>query len=172
MKRYHFLIVILHWLMVPMIFMALFMGNEIANMANDIDFKIDRIDIHMKAGMLIAGLMLIRLLTRIFSKNPAEVDIGHPVLNKLGVWTHYLLYMLVFMIVASGISMSLGADIPGLILSSSTLPDSISDMPQRIAHGILTKILFVVLLGHIGASLYHQFIKKDGLFSRMWFGKR
>jgi cytochrome b561 len=158
--------------MVPMIMLALFMGNDIANLANDIDFKIDRIDIHMKAGIFILALMVIRMITRVFSKKPQVADIGNPFINKLGVWTHYLLYVLVFMIIASGISMSLGADIPGLILSGSPLPDSVAVMPQRIAHGILTKILFITLIGHVGASLYHQFIKKDNLFSKMWFGKK
>ena len=33
-------------------------------------------------------------------------------------------------------------------------------------------ILFLVVIGHVVAALYHQYWLKDGLFLRMWFGKR
>jgi cytochrome b561 len=39
-------------------------------------------------------------------------------------------------------------------------------------HGIFAKALFALIALHIGAALYHQVIHKDGLLSRMWFGKR
>ncbi|MGZ6317410.1 MAG: cytochrome b/b6 domain-containing protein [Anaerolineales bacterium] len=34
-----------------------------------------------------------------------------------------------------------------------------------------TLLLLLVIL-HIGASLYHQFFRKDNLLGRMWFGSR
>jgi cytochrome b561 len=39
--------------------------------------------------------MVIRLVVRLFTKKPAHADIGHSLLNKLGVATHYLFYLLV-----------------------------------------------------------------------------
>jgi cytochrome b561 len=33
-------------------------------------------------------------------------------------------------------------------------------------------LLLLLILLHIGAALYHQFLKKDHLLGRMWFGKQ
>jgi len=30
----------------------------------------------------------------------------------------------------------------------------------------------VLIAAHVAAALYHQFMRKDGLLSRMWFGAR
>jgi len=37
-------------------------------------------------------------------------------------------------------------------------------------HGALAITLAVLVLGHIGAALWHLVMKKDGMFQRMWFG--
>ena len=39
-------------------------------------------------------------------------------------------------------------------------------------HGLSWALLLLLLCVHVGAALYHQFVRKDGLFGRMWFGKR
>ncbi len=39
-------------------------------------------------------------------------------------------------------------------------------------HGLSWALLLLLLVVHVGAALYHQFLRKDGLFGRMWFGKR
>jgi cytochrome b561 len=33
-------------------------------------------------------------------------------------------------------------------------------------------LVILLILGHVGAALYHQFILNDNLLSRMWFGKQ
>ncbi len=42
--------------------------------------------------------------------------------------------------------------------------------------GLLCLGFFVLantlITGHITAAIYHQFVLKDGLFRRMWFGER
>jgi cytochrome b561 len=39
-------------------------------------------------------------------------------------------------------------------------------------HGIVAKLLMLAIALHIGAALYHQFVRRDGLLSRMGFGRR
>lgn len=38
-------------------------------------------------------------------------------------------------------------------------------------HATTAVILILLLLFHIGAALYHQFVRKDNLIGRMWYGK-
>jgi cytochrome b561 len=38
-------------------------------------------------------------------------------------------------------------------------------------HGLFFFLSALLILLHIGAALYHQFILKDNLLARMWYGK-
>ena len=38
-------------------------------------------------------------------------------------------------------------------------------------HGASWALLLMLLVVHVGAALYHQFLLKDNLFGRMWFGR-
>ncbi len=40
----------------------------------------------------------------------------------------------------------------------------------RAFHELSWKILLILIILHVGAALYHQFIRKDNLMGRMWFG--
>ncbi|MBM3529390.1 MAG: hypothetical protein FJX62_14970 [Alphaproteobacteria bacterium] len=33
------------------------------------------------------------------------------------------------------------------------------------------RVLVALLALHVGAALYHHFVRRDGLLRRMWFGK-
>jgi cytochrome b561 len=39
-------------------------------------------------------------------------------------------------------------------------------------HGLSWTLLLLLVVLHAGAALYHQFLRRDGLLGRMWFGKR
>lgn len=175
MNKYHPLLVAFHWILVPMLMLALIMGGAILDhIPNDSPDKIEALQMHMIVGLSIFGLMILRLVTRLFTKKPPHADSGNPLLNKLGVLAHYALYLLVFMMAASGIGTSLLAGLPDIIFggSGTALPETFEQFLPRIAHGIIAKVLFVMIILHVLAALYHQFIRKDGLFGRMWFGKR
>jgi cytochrome b561 len=44
--------------------------------------------------------------------------------------------------------------------------------PLRLIHGWVAYLVAALLGIHILAALYHQFIRKDNLFARMWYGSR
>jgi cytochrome b561 len=52
------------------------------------------------------------------------------------------------------------------------LPDNFAVFPTFQAHAVLAALLAILIAAHIAAALYHQFVLKDGLFRRMWFGER
>lgn len=175
MTRYHPLLVALHWILALMIAVALIMGGFVlSEMPNDDPFKVTGLRAHMTAGMAIGALMLIRLVTRLFTAKPPHADIGNPLLNTLGIATHWLFYLLVLGMVASGIGISISAGLPDIVFGGSgdPLPEDFYAYPPRIAHGIIATLLALLVVAHVGAFLYHQFVRKDGLFARMWFGTR
>ncbi len=175
MKRYHSLLVVLHWLLAVMIIGGLIMGGKVLSATpNSVPEKLFYLKMHMTMGSLILALMVFRLLVRVLTAKPSAADIGNAAINKLGVAAHYMLYLLVFLVAGSGLAIAGMTGLWDIVFSQSgaPLPVDFSEYPPRTAHGILTKLLFLLILGHVLAFMYHQFVRKDGLFSRMWFHKR
>ncbi|MEA1890551.1 MAG: cytochrome b/b6 domain-containing protein [Pseudomonadota bacterium] len=175
MKRYHPTLVVLHWLLAIMLILGLIMGSRVLSATpNDVPEKLLYLKIHMTMGTIILLLMSIRLGVRFLTTKPAAADIGNSLLNKLGTATHYLFYLVVVLMAGSGLSIAIAAGLPDILFvgSGAALPASFENIPARQAHGILATILLLLIIGHVLAFLFHQYVRKDALFSRIWFGRR
>jgi len=175
MRRYHPVLVALHWLLAAMILLALIMGGFVlAETPNDDPTKLYGLRAHMAVGLAILALMSARLVTRLVTAKPPEADIGHRLANRAGALAHWSLYLLVFAIAGSGIALSIMAGLPAIVFGGSgePLPASFYDYAPRYAHELFAIALGLVVLGHIAAALYHQLVRRDGLMARMWFGPR
>jgi len=175
MTRYHPALVALHWLLAILIILALTMGKVVlANMPNADPEKIGSLQGHMIIGLSILALMIVRFVIRMKTKRPPEADIGNAMLNKGAGLAHYGLYALVIAMAVSGIVISATAGLPDIVFfgSGEALPENFNDIFARSVHGALSLVLILVIASHVLAALYHQVVRKDSLFSRMWFGKR
>ena len=175
MTRYHPVLVILHWLLALMIILGLIMGSQVLSATPNSDpDKLFYLKMHMSMGLIILVLMVIRLIIRFFTAKPPRADIGSNLLNWLGHATHYVFYLIVIALCLSGLATANMAGVPDNVFGSSDLPlpPSFDAYPPRAAHGALAFLLMLVIAGHVAAFLYHQFVRKDSLFSRMWFGSR
>jgi cytochrome b561 len=83
------------------------------------------------------------------------------------------LYLLLLLMAASGIATAVQAGLPGIVFggSGALLPESFGIYRPRVAHGVIAKLLLALAVLHVLAALYHQFVRKDNLLSRMWFGR-
>ena len=175
MLRYHPFLVTLHWVLAIMIVGGLIMGTFVLSATPNSDpFKMTSLTMHMSMGILILILMIIRLVVRLSTAKPPHADIGNELLNKGAVAAHWAFYVLVIAMCGSGLAIANMAGLPEIVFGGSgePLPASFDDLPPRAAHGIIAKLLGLLILAHVAAGLYHQFVRKDGLFGRMWFGKR
>lgn len=174
-SRYHPVLVILHWVLAFLIVFALGMGmfslREIPNSSPD---KVFALRGHMIAGMLILSLMLVRFVVRFRTPRPEPATTGNAFLDRVAALTHYGLYLLAFLMAASGIATAAQAGLPAIVFggSGAPLPESFAIYSPRVAHGVIAKLLLALALLHVLAVLYHQFVRRDGLLSRMWFGPR
>ncbi len=175
MQRYHPLLVALHWLMAPMILVALAAGGLfLANMPPDSPDKVTGLGGHMIFGMAIGVLLVLRIVTRTGSAHPPHAKTGNEILDRIGRWTHWGYYALIGGMVLTGLATAFGAGLFPIVYgdAAKTLPPELSDLPRRAAHGIIATLLLVPIVLHIAAAIYHQIVLKDGLMRRMWFGKR
>ena len=174
-QRYHPILVVLHWFLAAFIVLDLILGTFVLKaIPNTSPQKLEALRAHMTGGLVILGLMGVRLLIRLYSAKPASANTGHPRLERLAALSHGTLYLLVFAMAASGLATALITDLPRIVFGGAAiaLPDSFAAFPTRIAHGVIAKALIGLIGLHVAAALYHPFVRRDGLLRRMWFGRR
>jgi len=167
-KRYAPALVILHWLIALLIFVMLGMGfTRLGGSPNDAA-KVSVLRLHMPLGITILALMIARLFVRFFSRKPVPATAGNPLLDKIGVAVHILLYVGAIGMGISGLGISAQAGLAAIVFEGrGALPADFAAFPPALGHGLTAFLLSGLILLHVGAALYHQFIRKDNLLSRM-----
>jgi len=167
-NQYNRIAVALHWLMAVMISLSLFAGNVLLEpMDNSDPEKLGALQGHAIFGAIIGLLLILRYLNIKLRNTPDAANRPRTVMGFLANWAHRVIYVLVLLTVASGIAMAVEGDFASLFSGASAMPESFNHLTTRTAHGILTKLLILVIVSHIVAALYHQFVKKDHLLRRM-----
>ncbi len=173
--RYHPAIAGLHWLLTVLIIGSLILGYfKLAPMANSDPQKITLLRLHMAGGIAILALMAMRLLFRLSTAKPEAVRTPYPGLDRLAVIAHYAFYVLVLLMAFTGIATAVISGLNMIVFGGGgeALPPSLLIYPTRVAHGYIAAALAALIGLHVVAALYHHFVLGDGLFRRIWFGRR
>ena len=130
------------------------------------------IGLHKAFGISLLCWMIARVINRLLTKAPPSVPMPKwQVL--LAHLTHFGLYALLISMPIAGLLMSVyggrPVDIFGLFeIPVFVTPDrSLARFYNDLHTGIIWPAIIAFTLAHIGAALYHQFIKKDNLIARM-----
>ena len=167
--RYGSVAIALHWTSALAIFAALAGGLVMANSADPALVRAI-LPIHLVLGSTALVLTLVRIGWWIWGdKRPPPLPGQPPAQESAARIVHALLYVAILVLASSGLAtVILSGAIPAL-LSGSPLPDFDTLLP-RLAHGIASKALLVLLALHVGAALWHQVVRRDHLLARMGVG--
>src|SRR3981081_2109746 len=174
-SRHHPALVALHWTSAVLILLALANGTFwLKKSPNSSPDKIAQPGAHMSIGIAILALTIARFAVRAFTPTPARATTGSAVLDRVALATHYGLYVAVALTAVSGLVTAATAGLPAIVFGGSgeSLPATFSDLPPRIAHGMLAQVIVALASLHLLGALYHQLLRKDRLLRRMWFGRR
>ena len=127
---------------------------------------------HKSVGMTVFVLAFARVAWR-FLKTPPELPLAMPTWQRTASFvSHWSLYALIFALPVTGWLMSSAAAYsvswfnlftwPDLVAPSTSLRDA-----MKVVHELLGKLLFVVVILHIGAALKHHFLDRDDVLRRM-----
>jgi cytochrome b561 len=171
-KRYHPAHVVIHWLTALLVIMMLGVGKFAMPGIDPTDpQKPMMLQSHAYIGGAIAVLLIIRLILRFTQKQPAPADAGNAFLNFVGKAVHFLLYLFLIGMAVSGLGLFQMANLPAVFSGAAPYPSNFFDYLPRMGHGLLSWLVLALVALHFGAAMFHQFIKKDNLLGRMWFGK-
>ncbi|MBL0088930.1 MAG: cytochrome b/b6 domain-containing protein [Ideonella sp.] len=172
---YHPLLVLLHWALALVIVGSLCYGFFVLGPTTNADpSKVDLLRPHMAIGMAIGALTLLRLVVRIFTSKPQATTSAGAAQVRLAGAVHVGLYVIVLGMVASGFAIAIAAGLPDIVFarSGAPLPADFSRFTARTMHAVLGLALVALLALHVGAALVHQFVRRDAVIRRMWFGQR
>src|SRR6266849_2593374 len=171
-SRYHPLLVTLHWVLAVLIIAALAIGFfGLAATPNSDPQKIAVLRVHMAGGMLILVLMGVRFIVRMRTSRPPGATTGYPLLDRIAPISQYGFYVLVLSMAGTGYAPAILAGLPAIVFggSGAPLPPTLMIYPTRVAHFYIATLLVGFIILHVLAAFYHQFVRKDGLFRRMFF---
>jgi cytochrome b561 len=163
--------VAIHWITALAIFGMLGTGLAADNTADEA-VKLSLLRGHAITGVLIGVLTLLRVVWWLFlDRRPADaagLSRGEALASRL---VHYGLYAVILVMVSSGIATVILSGAGAQLAGAAPLPlPDFTLAPPFTVHGILARGLIVLLIGHIGAALWHQFVRRDRLLARMGLG--
>ena len=169
--RYGSVAIAIHWLTALAILGMLISGLSAAN-TTDPQTQFTLLRGHAITGSLVGVLTVFRIVWwMFFDRRPADqsgLSRGQSIAAHV---VHYGLYAVIIVMVSSGFATVImtGANLQLFGAAPLPLPDFHLAPPMTV-HGILSRVLIALLLGHMGAALYHQFIRRDRLLARMGLG--
>ncbi len=108
------------------------------------------------------------------TSRPADATTGYPILDRIAPISHYGFYVLVLLMAGTGYATAILAGLLEIVFggSGAPLPPTLMIYPTRVAHGYIATLLVGLIILHVLAAFYHQFVRKDALFPRMFLGRR
>jgi cytochrome b561 len=127
-------------------------------------------NLHKSVGITILGLVIIRILWRLTHKPPALLTSYKAWERKLSTAAHHLLYLLMFALPVSGLTMAMSGKYGVKWFGLDFLSGSDNEMIREIfkeAHEVIGFIILLVIALHIVGALKHKLIDKDTTMDRM-----
>ncbi len=153
-EGYSTLQIALHWIVVALVAFQLVFGESMGEL-----FRAERRgqtpsgdavlwgNLHIWIGFAVLAAVLLRLLLR--SRRAAPPDLGSPTLARLAHFTHVALYAVMIPVAATG------------AVAYYWLP-ALGEV-----HELGKPLLIALIALHVAGALWHQFVRRDGLITRI-----
>jgi cytochrome b561 len=168
-RHFNFLARLLHWSMAIAILAMLFIG---AAMVVSIRHREQLLDLHRPLGLAILLLAIVRLANRLRNAPPPLPKDLPRIQVFMAEASHWLLYGLMLAMPVIGWAMLSAGGYPVVVFDGVNLPailphSAVMYGVLRPLHGVLAYLLFFTILGHLGAALFHAWVRRDEVFAQM-----
>lgn len=162
---------LLHWTIAALILVMAWIGLTMGDLPNGPD-KIRTYALHKSIGITILGLVVLRVLWRLYAGTPKPVPGTPPLQAKLAAAGHLAIYVLLFAIPISGWVLNSAAGFPLQWFHLVNLPHIVGHDPAlhdtaKEAHELLFWALALLVAGHAGVAVFHHLFQQDATLARM-----
>lgn len=171
-EGYGLVAIALHWLVALVVFAIFALGLWMSELDLYHPWYHRAPALHKSIGLLLFGVVTLRLLWRLGNPQPAPLPSHTPLQQFAARSVHRLLYLLLFLTMLFGYLIST-ADGRGVeIFALLEIPATLTSLPEQedvagVIHATLAFILIGVVLLHAAAALKHHFIDRDPTLLRM-----
>jgi len=167
--RYGSVAIAIHWLTAVMI-VGLFATGLLAAAQVDPAAKLALLRAHVPLGAGVLVLTVLRIVWWLAIDRRPALPGDQPRWQQVTAKAvHFALYAVVLVTASSGIATIILSGALPAIIGSATLPNLETVLPRTV-HGLASRLMLGLLALHVGAALYHQFIRRDRLLARMGVG--
>lgn len=163
---------LLHWASAMIIISMLFLG--VAMIKTLATWQLTALALHQSFGILVLVLVILRLINKLRIQTPnLPSDLSKTqVLAAHG--SHVLLYLAMLTLPLLGWLMQNANGVDVRVFGTFTLPAFVAPSIElygllRELHGLVSWLLFALILLHIAGALYHGLIRKDSVLASMIF---
>jgi cytochrome b561 len=162
----------IHWSSVVLILILMASGFGAANVVDPVA-KSAILRIHVPIAVGVLALMILRIVWWWgFDRKPTAVAGSPRWQQRIAQVVHVLFYIIILGMILSGLGMmALSGAAPLIFGGEGALLPNFWKYPPRLPHGIGAQLLLTLVVLHVGAALYHHFVRRDGLLWRMWFSR-
>ncbi len=171
-SRYSTPSIVMHWLMV-VVFIGIYAAINLADLfPKDSDTRQLAKNLHFSLGLLVFGLVWLRIVFRVLGNTPAIVPAPPSWNAKASKLGHLALYALMVVLPLVGWAVLsargkpipfFGLDMPALIGQDKPLGRTLKDI-----HEWGGTVGYFLIGGHAVAALVHHYFVKDNTLRRMW----
>lgn len=164
---------ILHWLMAVLIFLTVPAGLVMVQPDIDRGLQNALFIYHKNVGVFLFILVVLRLAVRWRYPAPARPSSLPLWQARAAATTQVLLYALLVILPVAGFIRVRAGGYPIEALDALGVPlvvprsDALAEQAKTV-HYLAGLVIMACMALHISAALFHRFIKRDAVFSRMW----
>lgn len=168
-ERYTHVAIALHWSIAGLIVIALALGLTIDLFPATL--KSAAINAHALLGLAVLALSLYRLAWRLGHRPPELPATMSPLARLAAKLVHIALYALMMVVPLIGVPALLwrgrGLDLGLVQLASPFARTPEIYRPLTEAHELAAYTLVGLAIAHAGAAIYHHYVQRDDVLSRM-----
>jgi cytochrome b561 len=164
-----------HWITVGFVLALVALGEAMTYRGNNLKvwdgLTNGLYSAHKLMGFVLLFLIIARLLYRVRQGAPADEPTLEPwqkLASHVTHWSLYGLLLLVPLLGWRGVSQYPALEIFGLFkLPAIASADQAASASTFFWHETLGKVMALLIVTHVGAALFHHFVRKDGVLRRM-----
>lgn len=171
--RYRKIVMWIHWITALLLIMQIYIGFVFHDLPRGSEERAFVFGWHKTWGALILLLALVRLAVRLMNPPPPYPTDQPQWKRFVAVWSHRLFYVLLIALPLTGLAAVSGRAEGGWValqlgLQIPAIPGISPENEFGDIHELLVKVTIGLLVLHVSAALYNQFIDRGPIAGRMW----